>query len=411
MKSHFVGLLSAGAPFLIPHSVTAAEEAATLSAAIRATEPIVDTRLRYEFVDQDSLPDDAEAVTLRARLGFQTGAIWRTKLLAEGEFLWPLRDDYNSTLNGKTAFPVVADPESYEVNRVQLVNTSLPQTTVTLGRQRIILDNHRFVGDVGWRQNEQTYDALRVVNTSIANLTIDVSYLDQVNRVYGQDSPQGRYEGNTLLANLAYQLPIGSLTAFGYWLDFDPIAEVPAAASDSSETYGLRFAGERPAGKVKLLYAASWATQREYADNPLTFEDDYYLLELGVSLQQYSLGVGIEVLQGEGTKGFTTPLATLHKFQGWADKFLTTPVDGVEDRYVHAGLAFKNVGAVASLSGQVVYHDFQAERGSLDYGSEIDLQLQAKWQRFAAMIKYADYSADGFADDTTKFWLQFEYIW
>ena len=70
-------------------------------------------------------------------------------------------------------YPVVADPESYEINRLQLTNTSIIDTTITLGRQRIVLDDHRFVGNVGWRQNEQTFDALRVVNKHIPNLTID----------------------------------------------------------------------------------------------------------------------------------------------------------------------------------------------------------------------------------------------
>src|SRR5262245_54416617 len=215
-----------------------------------AVKPIVDARLRYEGVDQEGFANEAEAVTMRARLGFERRKAWETSLLAEGEFVWPLVDRYDSTVNGNTTYPVVADPESYEFNRLQLTNTSLPMTTMTLGRQRIILDDHRFVGNVGWRQNEQTFDSLRLVNKSIENLTIDVAYVDQVNRVFGKESPEGRYEGDSILANVAYQWSIGKLTAYGYRLQFDPIAGVPAAAGDSSMTYGLRFAGERPARAV-----------------------------------------------------------------------------------------------------------------------------------------------------------------
>ena len=45
---------------------------------------------------------------------------------------------------------------------------------------------------------------------------------------------------------------------------------------------------------------------------------------------------GYEVLEGAPTGGlaFVTPLATLHKFQGWADKFLATPASGIEDAYI-----------------------------------------------------------------------------
>lgn len=382
-----------------------------IGGAIGESKLIVDTRLRLEDVDQDPMVNEAEALTLRARLGFETGKAWNTSLLAEGEFVWPLKSDYNSTTNGNTAYPIVADPESYEVNRLQLTNTSLPQTTVTLGRQRINLDDQRFVGNVGWRQNEQTFDSLRIVNKSITHLTIDVAYVDQVNRVFGKDSAQGRYNGDTFLANVGYQLPVGKLTAFGYWLEFDPIAGVPAAVRDSSATFGLRFAGDHPFGKVKLAYAASYASQQEYGDNPLSFDNDYYLLELTASYRQYSLGAGIESLQGDGVKGFTTPLATLHKFQGWADKFLATPANGIEDTYVNAGLAFKGVGPLDTLSAMASYHDYDAERTAQSYGSEVDVQVQARWQRFTGLIKYADYSGDASFTDTSKFWVQIEYVW
>jgi hypothetical protein len=388
-----------------------AQELAPLHDVVAEAKPILDMRLRFEGVDQDPMTNDAEAVTWRTRLGFETGKAWNTALLVEGDLVWPLKSDYNSTTNGHTAYPVVADPESYEVNRLQLTNTSIPMTTLTAGRQRIILDDHRFVGDVGWRQNDQTFDSVRLVNKSLANATFDLAYVSQVNRVFGKESPQGRYEGDSVLANVSYQFPIGKLTGFGYWLEFEPIATVPAAVQDSSETFGLRFAGEKPLSRLKLAYVASYATQSEDADNPLTFDLDYYLAEATASRQQYSLGIGVEVLEGDGVKGFTTPLATLHRFQGWADKFLTTPVNGVEDRYVNAGLTFKNVGPFTTLSALASYQVYDAERVSLDYGSEINAQLQAKWRRFTGLLKYADYEADKLFSDAAKLWMQVEYVW
>jgi hypothetical protein len=291
------------------------------------------------------------------------------------------------------------------VNRLQLVNTSLPLTTVTLGRQRIVLDDHRFVGNVGWRQNEQTFDAIRIVNKSVEHLTVDLTYLDQVNRVYGHDSPQGRYYGDSVLANASYEMAPGKLTAFAYRVAIDPIAGVPGAVRDASETFGLRFAGVRPVNAVKLSYIASYATQQETASNPLSFDLDYYLGELNAAYGPYSVGAGIEVLEGNGTKGFTTPLATLHRFQGWADKFLATPVNGIDDRYVTAGVTRNLLSVVGS------YHRYTAEHGSMDYGSEVDLQAQAKWQRVTGTLKYANYAADGLMTDTNKWWLQVEYVW
>ena len=120
------------------------------------------------------------------------------------------------------------------------------------------------------------------------------------------------------------------------------------------------------------------------------------------------MAVGREVLSGEnGTftattnPAFQTPLATPHKFQGWADKFLTTPSAGIEDFYVGVS------GSLAGWNGQAVWHDFQAEAGSLDYGTELDLSVSKKFaQHYEVLVKYADYSADGLFTDTQKFWLQ-----
>ena len=373
--------------------------------AVREAKPIIDLRLRSESVAQDGILEDAEAITLRARLGFETGKAWNTTLLADADLLWPLAGDYNSTLNGKTAFPVVADPQAHELNRLQLTNTSIAGTTIVFGRQRINLDDQRFVGNVGWRQNEQTFDAVRVTNKSIRNLTVDLAYLDRINRVFGEESPVGRYHGESYLANAAYQLPLGKLTAFVYLLDFEE------APQDSSETFGIRMAGERPLKKIKLAYSASYATQQEYADNPLKYEEGYYALELIGTLRQYSLGGGVEVLEGNGVKGFATPLATAHKFNGWADKFLTTPPNGLERRYVTLGYLKKGLGILDTLAASATYHVFQSERLGVDYGSEIDLQLQAKWQRFNFLLKYADYTRESFATDTSKLWLQAELVW
>jgi hypothetical protein len=384
--------------------------------AFGETKPIVDTRLRFESVDQVPFTKTAQALTLRGRLGFETGKAWSTALLVEGEAMIPLDSGYNSTTNGKGIYPVVADPESYELNRLQLTNIAIPSTTITLGRQRIVLDDHRFVGNVAWRQNEQTFDALRFVNKSIDKLTIDVSYINQVNRVFGPDgrvAPNfGRLHGDSYLANLSYQLPIGKLTGFGYLLSF---SEKPQPLRDSTQTYGFRLAGDRPLAKIKLSYALSAATQSGFRNNPLSFSNRYYLAELTGTFRRYSLGIGEELMQGNGVKGFTTPLATLHKFDGWADKFLTTPANGLEDRYVTLGFLTKGLGPLDTLSASAVYHKYRSDLASIDYGSEVDLQLQGKWRRFSGMLKYAKYdavvSAQNATRDTKKLWAEVSYAW
>jgi hypothetical protein len=380
--------------------------------------PIIDTRLRMEDVDQDPLAEDASALTLRLRLGFETGKAWNTSLLVEGDAVIPLQDDYrpDPAVATMVTYPVVADDEAYEINRFQLTNTSLPGTTLTLGRQRILLDDQRFVGNSGWRQNEQTFDALRMVNRSITNLVLDATYLDRVNRVNGPDSPQGVYKGDSFLLNAGYQTRIGKLSAFGYLLDFEPITNIPAGINpirDSTSTYGLRFAGEKPVGKIKLAYAASYATQTDYADNPLNFDLAYTFGELTATFRQFGFGVGTEIMEGNGVKGFTTPLASLHKFQGWADKFTGTPPNGIEDLYANASVNLKGVGVLDTLGFIVSYHDYNAEHISADYGNEWNASIAAKHKRFNLLLKYADYQQGELATarTTSKLWAQLEFIW
>jgi hypothetical protein len=408
--------------------VSATAGADALEPVLTRTKPIVDARMRYEDVEQTPLTETAQANTVRLRAGFETGKVRSTTLLAEGEAITPLHDEYRADNSRplNLTHPVVADPESYEVNRLQLTNTSLPGTTLTLGRQRIVLDDHRFVGNVGWRQNEQTFDAVRIVNKSVAKLTIDSAYLNQVNRIYGPESPQGRYHGDAFLGNVAYQLPIGKLTTFGYLLDFDPLTDFPgltaaqAAALNptrvSTRTLGMRFSGERPVGVLKVGYVGSYAQQSDYGGNPLSFDLDYYIVEIAATFRQFSVALGQEVLEGNGTTGFSTPLATLHRFNGWADKFLTTPADGIDDRSVSAGYALQRIAMLDALTAAVAYRDYRTERGAVDLGAELDLQLQAKYGRFVALFKYADYDAhEGVTppayQDTRKFWVQIEYVW
>lgn len=411
-------------------AVMASAGANPITGALGEIKPMADVRLRYEWVDQQpdaTFPYNANATTIRARLGVETGKAWNTSLLAEGEFVSPIQDDYRAdpAVARNTLYPVVPDGEAYEVNRFHFTNTSIANTTITLGRQRINIDDQRFIGNVGWRQNEQTFDALRVVNKPGGGaFTIDATYSNRANRIFGDRSPQGDYKGDIFLGNFAYQFKVGKLTGFSYLLDFDPILPPTLGAAlnparVSSKTFGVRFAGERPLSKFKLGYTASYATQDDYGSNPLVtpttpnaMENDYYLVELSGTYKQYSLLLGTEVLGGNGTAGFSTPLATLHKFQGWVDKFLTTPANGIDDRYAQVTVTYKGVGPLDTLTAVAAYHLYESERLNIDYGNELNLSLAAKYQRFTGMLKYGDYRQDNVAyRDTKKFWAQLEYVW
>jgi len=75
--------------------------------------PLIDARLRYENVDQDGIAKNADAVTLRARIGLEASTK-ELSFLIEGEGTYPILEHYNSNLNGKTQYPVVGDPANFE---------------------------------------------------------------------------------------------------------------------------------------------------------------------------------------------------------------------------------------------------------------------------------------------------------
>jgi len=385
---------------------TAYAEEDKLSKFIADGKPIIDVRYRYENVDQAGFADDANASTLRTRLGYQTGRLFDTEVLVEFENVVNIgRDNYNSTTNGNVGFPVVADPEVTELNRAQATFTGLPDTTVIIGRQRLNLVNQRFIGAVGWRQNEQTFDAGVVANKSIPGTELKYGYIRRVHRIFGNDNPFGEFEGDNHFVN-AYvtELPLGApgaLVGYGYWLD---INEVPTL---STQTLGARYAASPELNDVKLSFAVEYAHQSDRADNPIDSDHDYYAVDANAAFQGLSLGAGYEVLEGDGTTAFQTPLATLHKFQGFADVFLVTPAVGIEDPHGKISYTAKDIGFVESLKLSAWYHDFSSNQGSTDLGTEFDIALAAKLPKgFSTLIKYADYDGAGFSADRQKIWLQ-----
>jgi hypothetical protein len=371
--------------------------------AFREGDVIVDLRARYETVEQVGFDSDAVAFTNRVRTGFETAPLKATTFLAEAVVIDDLVSDYNSTTNGQTQYPVVADPGDVEaINRFTVTNKSLERTTLTFGRQRLVHDDQRFIGNVGWRQFEQTFDALRAQWAS-SKLKTDLTYAAQVNRIFGPESPQGKWEGDIVLASFAYTLPAGTLTAFDYYLDIDGVAAM------STNTVGVKLAGSKPVGELTATYAFAYARQGEAGANAADVDADYALVEGGLTFAKFGVGLGYELLGGDGTTAFTTPLATLHAFQGWADKFLATPAAGIEDAYVRFSYPFRKRGKFTSIAAVAVFHDYQADVGGAHFGEELNLQLVARTAKVALTAKYADYRAGGLFTDTEKLWLSVDY--
>ena len=363
---------------------------------------IVDARLRYEAVDQVGFLDPAEALTLRTRLGYETPAWNGFKALVEAENVTALSDQYNSTTNGQTGYPAVLDPEATELNRAQ-VSWSGAKASVVVGRQRIVLGNARFVGNAGFRQNEQTFDAARLAFKLDPMTTLTWIYIDRVQRILGDNSPQGEWNSDSHLVQLETKTPMGQLSAYGYLLDFE------TAPSQSSATWGARLTGSRPlAAGPSVTWEVEYARQSDYGPNPARFDLDYVALSAGLKTDKRYVSLGLERLDGDGIRGFGTPLATLHAFQGWADVFLTTPARGVTDLALRAGTSVPVGSRMLKLA--MAAHDFSDADGDLDYGQEIDASVSVSLTpKLSAELKAARFEGDlpAYAD-RTKVWITVE---
>jgi hypothetical protein len=369
-------------------------------------------RYRYEFVDEDStgpadpVTKNANASTLRTRLVYKTAPLFDTFLTVNMDDVRPfVSSDFNDTRNGKSQYPVVGDPKGTDLNLASLTYTGLEDGKIVLGRQRIIRENSRFVGNVGWRQNEQTYDSVSIDYAFTEKFQAFYGYVDRVKRIFGPEdgTPAASLRSKSHLLDASYTFsPLFRLTGYAYLLDFDN------SAGFSSQTLGLRLTGKQALGDgLNFNYTAELASQQDYKDNPDNYDEGYYHVAGGLDWAEFGFKLGYEVLEGSGVDdgSFQTPLATLHKFNGWADQFLVTPDGGLEDVYIQ--------GTAKALGGKfsLIYHDFSAQTGGNDYGSELD--FVASWSfmnNYSVLAKFALFEVDSNSpisahSDISKFWL------
>ena len=377
-------------PFMFGH----AETTSSITEMLSEGDTSLSFRYRYELVDQDGVAEDANASTLKSRLTYKSASYEGYTALMEVDNVTVIgAENYRTPTNGNVGYPIVADPDGTDFNQAYLTYKSADYSA-SLGRQRILHGGQRFVGGVGFRQNEQTYDALSLSFKALDPVSVDYSYIWNINRIFGpKDSAAQakRWESDSHIILASMSPAEGqTLKGYAYMLDFGN------AAANSSSTYGIEYSGKFDGFAI----SAAYATQSDYADNPTTYDADYMMAQLSLPLNPVSVALGYEVLgSDEGTAAFKTPLATLHKFQGWADKFLGTPANGVEDTYL------KLSGKLGPAKVAVVYHDYSADFGSADLGSELDVIATYPIKKgLSVQLKYASYDADTHASNTDKLW-------
>ena len=365
---------------------------------------LFESRLRSETVDQQGFAEQAYALTLRTRLGWRSPTAHGLQLMVEGEGVAVLDDRYSAPVDPVPGRPAIADGETLELNRAQLRWTGLPDTEITVGRQRLVVGNSRFIGNSGWRQNEQTFDAVRVATTAFKPMTLTWAFADRVQRPLGHEHAQGIWRGDIHLLQAEADTPVGRLSGFGLAIDLDN------APAQSSTTVGARLAGSRPlADELSLTWAGEYAVQRDNGANPADYVLDFRAAALGLQTPRWSAGLGYERFDGDGVSGFQTPLGSGHGFLGWSDVIVATPAFGVRDLFVRGQVSIPALGRTVRLTAEA--HAFHDADGAFELGRELDLSaslpINGHW---SVELKAAHFEAGhpAFAD-TDKGWLILEY--
>ena len=323
-----------------------------------------DIRPRYEFGDQEGR-DSSHAGTLRARLGLLSGTVTADRESYQAASVHGLGQN-------KT---VIADPESHELNQLWLnFDGWIPKSTVKVGRQGINLDGQRYVGTVAWRQNMQTFDAVTINSKPMDELTMIYGYFNHVDRIFGSAAYTG--------------LPFGKLTVFGYFFDLGN----DAGDANSNQSFGASLAG--PLFSEVLKYYAEYGYQTDAFDSPLDYGANYFHVNVSASAKPGTAVLGYEYLGTDNGVGYKFPLATLHKFNGFADNFLATPAGGLQDAYVSLG-----TNLPFGFKGTLVYHKFLSASGGNDLGDEVDAVLVKKLsENLTLLSKYAYFFSDDSPD-------------
>jgi hypothetical protein len=394
------------------------------------SKPTLDIRARWGNADQTHL-SGSNALTLRIRLGLLSpdvrvdslGSVFegidgafKAFIEYEGTEVGSKSSYFVPFVQGTPGKTVIADPASHELNRAWLQYTGY-DSQAKYGRQRISLDNARFVGNIPWRQNEQTFDAVRFTNRSIENLKLDYSYLWKVRRIFGskssQSDPTGDFDSRTHLAHATFTgISNTKLKAYAYFMDL----ENGATKAPGNKAYGASIAGAIPVDDFRLGYYGEWARQSDHGDNPTSYHSTYYHVKLWVGYEGYKLGGGWEQLGEDSGIGFQTPIGTNHKFNGWADVFLSTPATGLVDRY-----AWVDIPLPFEFDFKAVAHRFDPDSSSGKFGEEYDFLLIKKlpWG-LVALMKLAFYKSDisthlddpgvpGPGDNVTRFSVELSY--
>ncbi len=399
----------------------------TFMDSIKDGKNLTNFRLRYENVDQDGLAvapvaneelKDGEGLTLRSLVGWQTAPYNNFSFAGQLIGVTKLIDNFNdrkgnATEIDKAGYAIIVDPNHFDVNQLYVDWTGLKNTRFRLGRQQVNLDNVRFIGDIAFRQVMQVFDGVSVLNKTIPDTEVFLAHFEQVTQITTKQR-----DGDLEIANIRYRIsPTEFLVGYGYFSNMDDLGfgngffgagtlnnngKPNLTADQSHKVLGLRLDGVHPFNpNLRALYTAEYAKQTDYADGDKRIDAHYYKLGGGVGIDNFSIRVDQELLSSNDSKyAFQTPFGTNHLFQGWVDKFLVTPRQGIEDTFVTATYKFADILFFADYHVFKSDKDFNTVGGGAftngdKYGTEWNVSATYNWTKnIMTKFEYGKFSED-----------------
>lgn len=358
-------------------------------------------RLRNEQLNPQNGPT-VEATTLKLRADAKHQINHSLSAFFQLDHVQPLFNKVPNDGVTNAGGPAIVDPKGTEVNQFHLTY-QLEDINFLLGRQSITHGEQRFIGDLGFRQNDQTYDGLRVQTRFAENVSIDYSYITQVNRIFGDDAGRTLSRADIRHNNLSGQRPAvqyGDHKIEGHILHsefsyFEYISLSTTAiavhnvdvAAFSNRSLHLKADFKRKHKRVRWFGSLAYAWQKkQQSQNKMGI--DYWQTELGAKIGQWQISGRYEYFGENGDEAFITPLATLHKFQGWTDQFINTPRQGLIDQ------SLRLFWRKRPYSIDIRYHDFKSVKGSTTIGDELNADFVFKVKRKHELkLRYAVFNA------------------
>lgn len=252
------------------------------------------------------------------------------------------------------------------------------KSTLKIGRQEIVVGDHRLLGNVDWTNKARSLDG---INTSFdfKSGKLTLLTLKLAGDSESGNEPSGDFDGDYNLYVLHWGNTVKDLS---YEVLFANDIDNRTTPTINRKTYGL-YLVKKPKEGLNFRGEIYFQTGKNKATgNDISAK--MYALHLGYAVATYGLTLGYENLSGDEDttdtkdKSFNTLLATNHKYYGYMDYFLTNNTQGLKDLFLKLNF---NLDEKRNLA--LDYHNFSlnsilATTGKKNLGSEIDFTYSCK---------------------------------